>query len=213
MPKQLRTDEAWYASVLRENFIAKFTIVVFGIVCLFLGGACFVLLNRTQPPYVFDSTTGKTYTTQRISNDMWDNLLIAASRDFMSDFLNYDHSYIEHARSRAFGRLTPLAQKRLKDIIANPQTILAVVRGHQTSTIRFIQPPRVILRAGTEFRTFCITEVTIVNDAGVETKKQANWKLSWFRHQSTPDRPDGLWLSNVEPVGADELNDILNTIK
>lgn len=211
--KQLRTDEAWYASVLRENHLSKFTITVLGILCLILGGACFVLFNRPHPMYAFDSSTGKTYATQRISSDMWDNLLIAASRDFMSDFLNYDHSYIEHARARAYKRMTPMAQRRFKDVVADPQAIMTVVRGHQTSAIRFIQDPRVILRAGSEFRTFCITEVSIQNRDGATSNKQANWKLTWVKNQSTPDRPDGLWLANVEPVGTSELNEILNSIK
>jgi hypothetical protein len=208
-----RDDELWYASLLRENFFYKFTLTILLVVILFLGASAFILFNKVQPLYVFDSATGRTYATQRVSKDMFDNLLISASQDFISDFLNYDYLYIERARTKAFARMTPIAQKKFKETIANRQTIMGVVKSHRTSSIHFIQEPRVILRAGKEFRTFCIVEVKVTNPDGTEAVQQNNWKLSWLALNSTPTRPDGLWLSDIEPVGADELNEILNQIK
>ncbi|HLP40305.1 MAG TPA: VirB8/TrbF family protein [Fibrobacteria bacterium] len=208
-----RNDEVWYASLLRENQFYKYVLAVLFLVILVLAGTAFLLFNKKQPIYVFDSSTGRTYATQRITGAMWDNLLIAASRDFISDFLSYDHLYIERARARAYGRMTPVAQKKYKETFANPQLLMNVVKAHKTSSVRFIQEPRVILRAGQEFRTFLMVEVTVNNPDGTQSTQASNWKISWLALGSTPDRPDGLWVSDLEPVGTKELNDILNQIQ
>ncbi len=208
-----RDDVAWYNSLLKENLFYKFTLAVLFLVILVLAGVSFILFNRKVPVYAFDSSTGRTYATQRITKEMWDNLLIAATRDFISDFLNYDYLYIERARTRAFARMSPVAQKKFKESLSNSQTILSVVKNHTSASIKFLQNPAVILRAGSEYRTFCMIEITIRNMDGTQNVKSSNWKISWLAMPSTPDRPDGLWVSDMEAVGDVELNEILNQIK
>ena len=51
---------------------------------------------------------------------------------------------------------------------------------------------------------------------GKTSDSEHNLRITWKMIESTPDRPDGLFVTNIERISADDketLNSILNQIK
>jgi hypothetical protein len=211
-----RTDLPWFAGLLKENQAYKWALLVFTLSNLALAGMLWMELRKEKEIYAFDSGTGRTYATGRITARHVDNMVLNAAGQFVSDFLNYDHLLIEQARLAAFRRLSPALRQKFKDQLSAEEPIKDAISGKAKYELEFLNEPALIVRAHPNYRTFCKVNRIIRFADGRTSESEHNLRISWKMLESTPDRPDGLYVTDIERISADEketLNAILNQIK
>lgn len=207
---------AFFAGLLKENQAYKLALLVFFISNLVLLGLLFYGQKRGKEIYAFDSSTGHTYTTARISSKELDNLVLAATKSFVFDFLNFDYAYIEKARLSAFLRMSPALQQKYKDELSAEEPIKEAIAGHARFDLVFLTEPALIVSAHPNYKTFCKVKRVIRFENGKELSSEHNLRITWKMTESTPKRPDGLFVTDVERISADDketLNSILNQIQ
>lgn len=211
-----RMDLPWFAGLLKENQAYKMALVVFCLSNLALAGLLYWQLQKEKEVYAFDSSTGRTYQVGRLTPKHVDNMVLFATRTFATDFLNYDHLYIEQARLSAFRRLSPALRQKFKEELSAEEPIKDAISGKSRYELAFVTEPALITRSHPNYRAFCKVKRTIRYADGKVSDSEHNLRITWKMMESTPDRPDGLYVTNIERISADDretLNSILNQIK
>jgi hypothetical protein len=214
--KQHRSDLPWFAGLLKENQAYKMALLVFLLSNMALCGILFYELRKGKEVYAFDSSTGRTYATGRISQRHVDNMVLFATRTFSTDFLNYDYLTIEQARLSAFRRFSPALRQKFKDELSAEDPIKTAIAGKTRYELVFLTEPALIMRAHPNYRVFTKVKRVIHFSDGKASESEHNLRLTWKMLESTPDRPDGLYLTDVERISPDDketLNAILNQIQ
>ena len=214
--KNHRTDLPWFAGLLKENQAYKMALLVFLISNLSLAGILFWQMKKGKEIYAFDSSTGRTYITGQIGQRHVDNMVLFATKTFVSDFLNYDGLTIEQARLAAFRRLSPALRQKFKEEISAEAPIKDAISGKAHYTLTFEIEPALITRAHPNYRVFCKVKRLIRFESGKISETEHDLRLTWKMMESTPDRPDGLYLTDLERISPEDketLNAILNQIK
>jgi hypothetical protein len=211
-----RLDLPWFAGILKENQAYKIALVVFCLSNLALAGMLYWQLQKSKEVYAFDSSSGRTYAVGRLTPRHVDNMVLYATKTFTADFLNYDHLYIEQARLAAFRRLSPALQQKFKEELSAEEPIKDAIAGKCRYDMVFVTEPALIARSHPNYRAFCKVKRTIRYADGKVSDSEHNLRITWKMMESTPDRPDGLFVTNIERISADDketLNSILNQIK
>jgi len=211
-----RSDLPWFAGLLKENRAYKTALLVFFISNLVLLGMVFWEMKKGTEVYAFDSSTGRTYATGKISQRHVDNMVLYATKTFATDFLNYDYLYIEQARLAAFRRLSPPLRQKFKDELSAEDPIKGAIAGKSHYDLFFEVEPALIARSHPNYRVFCKVRRVIRFADGKTSESVHNLRVTWKMLESTPDRPDGLFVTDLERISPDDketLNAILNQIK
>lgn len=211
-----RTDLPWFAGLLKENRAYKTALLVFFISNLALLGTLFWELKKGQDVYAFDSFTGRTYATGKITQRHVENMVLYATRTFVTDFLNYDYLYIEQARLSAFRRLSPALRQKFKDELSAEDPIKGAISGKTHYDLTFETEPALITRSHPNYRVYCKVRRVIHFVDGKTSESEHNLRITWKMLESTPDRPDGLFVTEMERISPNDketLNAILNQIK
>lgn len=216
LTKNHRTDLPWFAGLLKENQAYKMALLVFLISNLALIGFLFWQMQKGKEIYAFDASTGRTYVTGKINQRHVDNMVLYATKTFVSDFLNFDYLYIEQARLAAFHRLSPALRQKFKDELSAEDPIKEAIAGKAHYDLSFEIEPALITRSHPNYRVFCKVKRQIHFADGKASETEHNLRLTWKMVESTPDRPDGLYLTDLERISPEDketLNAILNQIK
>lgn len=214
--KNHRSDLPWFAGLLRENQAYKMALMVFLVSNLALCGILYKELRKGKEIYAFDSSTGRTYATGRIGQRQVDNMVLYATRTFAADFLNYDHLTIEQARLAAFRRLSPPLRQKFKDELSAEDPIKEAISGKARYELVFQTEPALIARAHPNYRVFTKVKRIIRFADGKTSESEHNLRITWKMMESTPDRPDGLYVTDLERISPNDretLNAILNQIQ
>jgi hypothetical protein len=193
-----RMDLPWFAGILKENQAYKIALVVFCLSNLALAGLLYWQLHKEKEVYAFDSSSGRTYAVGRLTPRHVDNMVLYATKTFASDFLNYDHLFIEQARLTAFRRLSPALQQKFKDELSAEEPIKDAIAGKCRYELQFVTEPALIARSHPNYRTFCKVKRTIRYLDGKVSDSEHNLRITWKMMESMPDRPDGLFVTNIE---------------
>jgi hypothetical protein len=211
-----RSDLPWFAGLLKENQAYKMALLVFLISNLALCALLFREMKRGKEIYAFDSSTGRTYQTGKISQRHVDNMVLFATKTFSSDFLNYDYLTIEQARLASFRRLSPPLQQKFKDELSSEEPIKEAIAGKARYELQFLTEPALIARAHPNYRVFTKVKRIIRFADGRTSESEHNLRITWKMMESTPDRPDGLYVTDLERISPNDketLNAILNQIQ
>jgi len=211
-----RSDLPWFAGLLKENHVYKMALLVFFISNMVLLGILFWEMRKGQEVYAFDSSSGRTYATGKITQKQVDNMVLYATKTFATDFLNYDHLYIEQARLAAFRRLSPALRQKFKEELSSEEPIKDAISGKTHYDLFFDTEPALITRTHPNYRVFCKVRRVIRFSDGKTSESEHNLRITWKMMESTPDRPDGLFVTDLERISPNDketLNSILNQIK
>ncbi len=214
--ERYRTDLPWFAGLLKENQAYKLALAVFLISNLCLVGMLFWEIKKGKEVYAFDSSSGRTYVTGRITPKHFENMVLYATKTFTTDFLNYDYLYLEQARLSAFRRLSPALRQKFKEQLSAEDPIKEAISGKTKYELSFLTEPALIARAHPNYRTFCKVKRTIHFADGKNSESEHNLRITWKMLESTPDRPDGLYVTDIERISPNDketLNAILNQIQ
>ncbi len=215
LPTPHRQDRGWFAGLLFENQAWKFTTLLLGAGFLAMGALVYWDVRRPKEIFVVDSSTGRTYTTGRLTNNHIENMLLYATKTFTNDFLNYDHLYIEQGRLAAFKRMSPALQIKFKENLSAEGAIKDAISNRTKFELDFVTEPSVIFRSHPEYRTFTKVRRIITFPDGKATSTEFNLRISWTMRESTADRPDGLYVTDIELIDPNDkksLDAILNQI-
>lgn len=214
--KTHRTDLPWFAGILKENQAYKMALLVFLISNLSLCGILFWELRKGKEVYAFDASSGRTYMTGRITERHVDNMVLYATKTFATDFLSYDYLTIEQARLSAFRRLSPALRQKFKDELSSESGIKESISGKSKYELTFVTEPALIQRAHPNYRVFTRVKRLIRFADGKTSESEHNLRITWKMMESTPDRPDGLYVTDLERINPNDtqtLSTILNEIK
>lgn len=214
--KSHRSDLPWFAGLLKENQAYKMALLVFLLSNLALCGILFRELRKGKEVYAFDSSTGRTYVTGRIGQRHVDNMVLYATKTFSTDFLNYDYLTIEQARVSAFRRLSPALRQKFKDELSAEDPIKEAISGKAHYELSFQTEPALISRAHPNYRVFTKVKRIIRFSDGRTSESEHNLRITWKMMESTSDRPDGLYVTDLERISPNDketLNAILNQIQ
>lgn len=211
-----RQDRPWFAGLLFENQAWKFATLTLGIGFLAMLGVHFMDLKRPKEIYVFDASTGRTYATGKLSQNHLENMLVYATKTFTADFLNYDYLNIEKARLAAYTRMSPALRQKFRNELSAEGAIKDAITNKTAFELTFITEPSVIFRSHPNYRTYCKVRRMIRFPDGRSSDNEFNLRLTLKMMESTPDRPDGLFVTDVErinPTDKKTLDAILNQIR
>jgi len=215
LPNAHRQDRAWFAGLLFENQAWKLCCLILGAGFVAMGALVFWDLKRPKEIYAFDASTGRTYLTGRLTQNHVENMLLYATKTFTSDFLNYDYLSIERARLAAFTRMSPALQLKFRDELSAEGAIKDAIANKTHYELDFVTEPSVIFRSHPNYRTFTKVRRIITFPDGKNLEKEFNLRLTWKMMDSRPDRPDGLYVTDIEridPNDKKQLDALLNQI-
>lgn len=211
-----RQDRPWFAGILFENQAWKFATLTLGLICFAMVALLYWDMKRPKEIYVFDASSGRTYATGKLNSKHLENMLLYATKTFTTDFLNYDYLFIEKARLAAFTRMSPALRQKFKDELSAEEAIRDAITNKTKFELTFVTEPSVIFRSHPNYRSFCKVRRTIRFPDGRTSEKEFNLRITWKMMDSTPDRPDGLYVTDIELIDPNDtktLESILNQIR
>ncbi len=211
-----RQDRAWFAGLLFENQAWKFATLMLGIVSLAMVAVLYWDFKRPKEIYVMDSNTGRTYLTGKLTPNHLENMLLYTTKTFINDFLNYDYLYIERARLAAYDRMSPALRQKFRAELSAEEPIKDAISNKTKFDLNFITEPSVIARSHPNYRTFCKVKRTINFSDGKTSEQEFNLRLTLKMMESTPTRPDGLYITDIERIDSNDkktLDALLNQIR
>ena len=211
-----RQDRSWMAGLLFENQAWKFACLMLGIGFMAMMALLYWDMKRPKAIYAFDGSTGRTYLMGKLTQNHLENMLMYATKTFISDFLDYDYLYIERARLAAYNRMSPALRVKFRDELSAEGAIKDAISNKTKFELSFITEPSVIARSHPNYRTFCRVKRVIKFPDGRTSEKEFNLRVTLKMMDSSPDRPDGLYVTEVERIDPNDkktLDAMLNQIR
>ena len=206
-----RPDEGSFRGLLKQIFVLKIVMIAMVICTITLTLSTYMLSQKAVDVVVIDGN-GNSHWTTKADGDVFKNMAVAETKDFLESLHSYDSDFAPIAREKASWYLAPSLREPLKATINDSSLVSGIVSSGAQSQINWNFDPKIVRWEYPKARLYGSFDVGISFPNGEESVKSQNVSVDVTFYGSSSARPSGMFITGFTYLSGTDLNDILNTV-
>ncbi len=215
-----RPDGPYTASLINTLFSQRVAIIGVIIICLFIIGLLFTVVNKPPIITVIDSSTGQTFCSQNIKIN--DNIIALQlkyySKKFCEDYTDLDFITSKNSRVKALNMMIPNIKYKYSEIKDNDEVNKAIKNKYSCS-YNWINLPMIVKDGNNIYSVACQFEREVKKQGFKPLKKKFCLRIDWIRRvkvtrEEIYKRPTSLYVVDIKNIDLEsaEYKEIMKKI-